>query len=158
MADYSKIYEFMTEYTSFLKDAEEKEKEKLSALLSNDVKRVESVMSEYQFIIKKMQSFEERRQILFLDENIKDMNIKEIPSLFEGEQKTALEKLCMEFVFSVDNIKQYNSKSLEIADMNLRIMDELNSVSDNISDPNCYNQRGIQNGNARKSSLFNTQI
>ena len=158
MADYSKIYKFMTEYVSFLKETEIKEQEKLAALLSNDVRRVESVMSEYQFIIRKMQDFENNRQILFLDEGIADIKLKEIAALFEGDEKENLEKICEEFILASDNIKQYNSKSLEFADMNLRIMDELNSVSDNISDPNCYNQKGIQNGNVRKSSLFNTQI
>lgn len=158
LADYIKIFDFLSEYITFLKETEKKEQEKLRVLLSNDVKKIDSVMSEYQFTIKKMQEFETRRQVIFADEKIADKKMSEVAALFDGEERKNLEKICKELVMTADNIKQYNSKSLEIADMNLKIMDELNSTGEEVTDPNCYNQKGIQNGNVRKSSVLNKQI
>ncbi len=158
MADYNKIYSFLKDYNEFLSEAEKKEQEKMNAMLSNDVKYVEKVIAEYQFTVKKMQDFEQKRIELFIMEDIEDVNFKTVIESFEGDERKNLKKLYDEFVLHVKNIKDFNSRSLEIANLNLKIMDELNMNNDNISDPNCYNQNGIQNGTSRRNSLFNTKI
>lgn len=158
MADYNKICDFMTEYVDFLKETESKEKDKMEALLSNDVKRVENVITEHQFTIKKMQEFEHRREVLFIDENLENMTFKDIIEIFHGEENKNLKIIYAEFSSLIANIKEFNSKSLEIASLNLKIMDELNLESNNVSDANCYNQNGTQDGSIRRSSLFNAKI
>ncbi len=155
---YDKLYSFLSEYNEFLKEAEQKENEKLQALLSNDVKRVETVIAEHQFTVKKMQDFEQKRIELFILENIEGLSFKEVVNSFEGEERKKLKAVYDEFSLRVKNIKDYNSKSLEIANLNLKIMDELNMNSQQVSDANCYNQNGIQSGYTRKSNLFNTKI
>lgn len=158
MADYSKIYAFLKEYDAFLEEAESKEQEKMHALLSNDVKNIESVIAEHQFTVKKMQEFENRRIELFIIEDIENVGFKEVMESFSGEEKKNLEEIYSSFSLHIRNIKDFNSKSLEIANLNLKIMDELNMNSSAVSDANCYNQNGIQNGSVRKSSMFNTKI
>ncbi len=158
MADYNKIYEFMTEYAGFLKETEKKEKEKLSALLSNDVKHIEKVMNEYQFIITKIENYEKKRTALFESENLGNMTFREVINEFSGEENKNLRIIHAEISSLVENIKQFNKKSLEIANLNLNIMTELNLEGKNVSDAECYNRNGIRNSGIKNNSLLSKTI
>jgi len=158
LADYNKIYAFMTEYAQFLKETEIKEKNKMNILLSNDVKKVESTMNEYQFTVSAMQKYENKRIELFNSENLAGMTFSQAADTFSGEERKNLKILHAQIASLIENIRQFNKKSLEIANLNLRIMSEINLEADDCSDANCYDRNGTQNGGIRKNSLFNATI
>lgn len=158
MADYNKIYEFMTEYAGFLRETEKKEQEKLGALLSNDVKHIEKIMNEYQFIITKIESYEQKRTALFESENLGNMTLREAVAQFSGEENKNLRIIHAEINSLVENIKQFNKKSLEIANLNLNIMAELNLQGNNVSDAECYDRNGIRNSGTKNNFLLSKSI
>ena len=64
MENYEEFYNFMLEYTEFFEETAVKEREKMSALLSDDLKRIEKCLNEHQSTIKKAERFEQDRQKL----------------------------------------------------------------------------------------------
>lgn len=146
----------MIEYTEFLEETAEKEKEKLSALLSDDLKRIEHCLNEHQFTIKKTERFEQEREELQKKLGIGGLTFKEIMGrCIDAEEKELLGKLYTRFVTAVDNVKHANKTSLQIAQMNLKIFEEI--MPSGVTDAKCYDVKGVSSGR-KNMGLLNKKI
>lgn len=156
MENFGEFYDFMTEYTEFLEDTAEKEKDKLSALLSDDLKRIEHCLNEHQSTIKKTEHYEKEREKLQKQLGIDGFTLKQvIESCSDPEEKELLEKLAMRFRIAIDNVKHANKTALQVAQMNLQIIE--NAMPQGVTDAKCYNAKGIPS--IRKNmGILNTKI
>jgi len=153
---FAEFYDFMTEYTEFLEETAEKEKDKLSALLSDDLKRIEHCLNEHQSTIKRTELYEKEREKLQKRIGIGDMTLKEIISgCKDPEEREMLEKLATRFKTAIDNVKHANKTALQVAQMNLQIIENVSPLG--VTDAKCYNAKGIPS--IRKNmGILNTKI
>ncbi|MGN1482006.1 flagellar export chaperone FlgN [Porcipelethomonas sp.] len=156
MENFNEFYDFMNSYTVFLEETAEKEKEKLSALLSDDLKRIEHCLNEHQSTIKRTEKFEQEREELQNRLGIGGLTFKEIIAAHEDpEEKSMLEKLYTRFKVAVDNVKHANKTSLQVAQMNLKILEEI--MPSGVTDAKCYDTKGVSS--SRKNiGILNTKI
>lgn len=142
MENFNEFYDFMLEYTEFLEETAEKEKDKLSALLSDDLKRIEHCLNEHQSTIKKTELLEKEREKLQKNLGIGGLTLKEIiEKCSDPEEKDLLNKLYIRFKTAIENVKHSNKTSLQVAQMNLRIIEE--TMPNGVTDAKCYNSKGI---------------
>lgn len=141
MKYYEEFYDFMQKYTDFYIDISENEKEKMNALSSDDLAKINKILSEYQIYVKKTELYEKRRKELFGKIGIEGKTFKEIVDMETGENHEELEDLFYSFRDAVMSAKEYNMRSLEIARNNIKAMGMLDY--DGISDPACYDKNGM---------------
>ena len=156
MEGFNEFYDFMTEYTDFLEETAEKEKDKLSALLSDDLRRIEHCLNEHQSTVKKTELFEKEREKLQKNLGIGGLTLKEIIArCSDPEEKDLLNKLYIRFKAAIDNVKHANKTSLQVAQTNLKILEE--AMPSAVTDAKCYNSKGIPS--IRKSmGILNKKI
>lgn len=142
MENFDVFYDFMTEYTDFLEETAEKEKDKLSALLSDDLKRIEHCLNEHQSTIKRTELFEREREKLQKKLGIGGLTLKEIiENCSDPDEKELLTKLSLRFKTAIDNVKHANKTSLQVAQMNLQIIEDVMPAG--VTDAKVYNAKGI---------------
>lgn len=90
MENYEEFYNFMLEYTEFFEETAVKEREKMSALLSDDLKRIEKCLNEHQSTIKKAERFEQDRQKLLDKIGFSGKSFRQIIAMAEGEEREQL--------------------------------------------------------------------
>lgn len=90
LENYEEFYNFMLEYTEFFEETAVKEREKMSALLSDDLKRIEKCLNEHQSTIKKAERFEQDRQKLLDKIGFSGKSFRQIIAMAEGEEREQL--------------------------------------------------------------------
>ncbi len=141
MKYYDEFYDFMQQYTDFFIDISDKEKEKMNALDSDDLVKINKILSEYQIYVKKTEIFEKRRVELFKKIGIEGKTFKSIVDMETGDNHEELEDLFYSFRQAVMSAKEYNMHALEIARDNIKATGMLEH--DGISDPACYDKNGM---------------
>jgi len=154
---YQEFYDFMEEYTCFFQDAADLEEEKLAALLSDDLHRIERALMEHQRVTKQIEQYELRRAQLQERLGIGGKTFREIIDLTDGAERQDLKFLFSAFEAAIQCIKHANARSLDIARLNLRILDEISPVG--ITDPQLYDQHGVSADTMGKSvNLLHKQV
>ena len=143
MDGYYEFYEFMSEYTSFFESIALKEEEKMKALLANDLDKLELALSEHQSTTMRVEQYEKYRTELQQRLGLGDTKFKDIVGMCTGDQRARLKELYTRFEIAVHNTKHYNGRSLEIALMNLRIMDSVGMGNIKVTPvAGCYTPEG----------------
>lgn len=156
MENFEEFYDFMTEYTDFLEETAEKEKDKLSALLSDDLKRIEHCLNEHQSTIKRTELFEKDREKLQKRLGIGGKTLREIIEMCnDPDEKELLSKLYLRFKVAIDNVKHANKTALQVAQMNLQIIEDV--MPQGVNDPKVYNAKGIPSIK-KNMGILNTKI
>lgn len=140
MKNYDEFLDFMDQYTDYLIDVAEKEKQKLEALESDDLTEINRILSDYQVYIKKTELFEKRREELFRELGLEGKTFREIIETEPAEYRDELEDLFCSFRDAVTDTREYNRRSLEIVRKNLRSTEVFDY--EGISDPACYDRNG----------------
>lgn len=118
LAEYCR---YMVDYTEFFEQMVDGEQEKLDALLSYDLKRVEQSISIQLADQKKFEQMEEQRMELQVRAGFqKNSTFEEIVEGTEGEYQQQLAEIFEWLSELVDEVKYYNSKSLDLVKMNLK--------------------------------------
>lgn len=138
MSSFAEYFGFMNSYLSFFENVKEKEREKMQALLSNDLKRIESSMQEHQTNIKKIELLEKQRRELSDRLGFGEKDFREITELFEGEERNSLASIRIKLQNTVKSIRYLNKKSEEIATMQLNYYGELAAAEE----AHMYNAKG----------------
>lgn len=125
MENYNKLKTFMGEYISLFDEVKQHEKNKMQALLSNDLKKIESAMQVYQTDIKKIELVEKQRRELFSSLGFGEKTFEEIANDFDGDDKYGLLKMRSQLQGIVRDIQYLNQKSMEIANIQLGYYNEL---------------------------------
>lgn len=152
MDKFQMYYDFMAEYASFFFDVENVENKKLKALLSNDLSLIETAMSEYQTCIKKAQQYETNRIKLCEKLGFKDMKFKQISNLFEGDEKRRLVIQNNSLESTIRTISYLNKRSMEIAKMQMKYVEELANSRENA---HMYNSSGKSDSALENLNLLN---
>lgn len=144
----------MLEYTEFFEETAAKEREKMCALLSDDLSRIEKCLNEHQTTLKKTELYEERRENLQAKLGLEGKSFRQIIAMTDGDEHESLRKLYNRFKVAVDNVSHSNKTSLQIAETNMRIIE---SLSPSVNDAKCYDNNGVSS-KRKNMGLLNTKI
>ncbi len=154
MEHFEEFYNFMLEYTEFFEETAAKEREKMSALLSDDLRRIERCLNEHQSTLKKTEIYETEREKLQAKIGLGGKSFRQIIAMTDGEEHEQLRKLYNRFKVAVDNVSHSNKTSLQIAETNMRIIE---SMSPSVNDAKCYDNNGVSS-KRRNIGILNTKI
>ncbi len=152
MERFNEYYGFMKEYLSFFEGVKDNERIKMNALLSNDIKRIETAMQQHQSDVKKIELIEKQRRELSEKLGFGKKDFSEIIGLFEGEERNKLAGVKNSLQIAVKNIQYLNRKSMEIANMQLNYYGELAADEE----ARLYNAKGKPEVAA--ANLLNTKV
>lgn len=157
MDGYDEFYDFMEQYTDFYYSVSENEKDKTDALASYNLEKINTILSDYQVFIMKVEQFEQKRNELQKKLGLEGKTFRAIVESENGECREELEDLFYSFRDAVMKTREYNRKSLEIVRENMRALGMLDY--DGISDPACYNKEGtLPEMKLSGKSLFNREV
>ncbi|MBE6836708.1 MAG: flagellar protein FlgN [Ruminococcus sp.] len=125
MERFNEYYDFMKGYLSFFEGVKDNERNKMHALLSNDLKKIESAMQQHQSDVKKIELMEKQRRELSERLGFGQMDFSAIIDLFEGDERNKLWGVKNNLQITVKNIQYLNRKSMEIANLQLNYYGEL---------------------------------
>ncbi|MDR0983725.1 MAG: flagellar protein FlgN [Ruminococcus sp.] len=161
MENYNRFYEFMLSYTEFFENVSTLEEEKFKALYSREPERIDAALKEQITTERRTFDFEEQRVKLLADMGLEGKKFSEIIEDFGQESGTDtseyknLRNVLQRLRIAVDKTKLFNGKSLEFAQMNLNIINEI-SGAENI-DTTTYSSKGEQKDSSRPS-FFNKSV
>ncbi|MEM1485295.1 hypothetical protein V6615_10510 [Oscillospiraceae bacterium PP1C4] len=118
------FFEFMETYTEFFESMVSVEKEKLEALLSFQLKKIEQAISAGQANAMKLENYEKKRMELQVQAGFAEATFQEIIDSIDGELKKVLENLLRRMNNAVQEIKFYNGKSMGLAKINLQSIND----------------------------------
>ncbi len=144
----------MLEYTEFFEETAAKEREKMCALLSDDLARIEKCLNEHQSTVKRTELYEKEREKLQERLGLGGKSFRQIIAMTDGEQHDRLRQLYTRFKIAVDNVSHSNKTSLQIAENNMRVIE---SFSNTVTDAKCYDNNGVSS-KRRNMGLLNTKI
>lgn len=156
MSTFQIYYDFMNDYEEFYKSVRNSEEEKLNALLSNDLPRIEASLSAYQSYVRQIQQYEEKRIELCRELGFKSDRFSDIICNFAGDEKIQLilQKNLLEVL--VKNVAYLNKKALEIADIQLKYAEE---IAEHLPENSrCYDSQGRTDSPLKNSNLLNKMI
>lgn len=114
------LYLFFEEYADFMARMAQAEEEKLHALVSNDLPRIEHAISEAQANIMQLENYEQRRQRMQERAGTAGMSFSEIIARASDAEHSRLESLFSRIQASIDIIKFHNGKSMTVARANIQ--------------------------------------
>lgn len=116
------LFSFFEKYIAAMHAIAQDEKEKLNALLSNSLPRIEHAISIAQANAKQVENFETKRILLQASMGCADMSLSQLIEEIPEPQKKAMSSLFNQLGKYVDEIKFANDKSIDIAKANITRM------------------------------------
>ncbi|MEG0018875.1 MAG: flagellar export chaperone FlgN [Hydrogenoanaerobacterium sp.] len=117
---FNELVGFFEEYADFTSHMASSETEKVRALISNELPRIEHAISVAQANAMKLENMEQQRIKLQERAGCGGKTFSEIIENAPDEEKERLRVLFLRIQGSVEDIKQRNEKSVDIASANMR--------------------------------------
>lgn len=156
------LFSLFEKYNSALHSVAQDEKEKLNALLSNSLPRIEHAISVAQANAKQVESFESKRILLQTEFGCADATLSQLIELFPASQKPAFTALLKQFERYIDEIKYTNSKSISVARANITQLNPnaaiLQPSADTLAPSTNNPYEAAMNHQAPNHSIFKTTI
>lgn len=148
------LIEFMEVYTCFFEQVESKQEEKLNALLSGDIRKVEGAIVMQQALDKQIANMEQQRMETFMRLGIMEKTFRELVEENQGEDRKVLGSLFERLDKAIGNIRFLNKKAIKLAQDALSKTDSRDFARSGAGQMgNKYVQPGAGTG-----SVWNTKI
>lgn len=115
------FYDFLDEYTEFFDRMEQFEQQKLRTILSGGVDELDHVLAVSQANAKQLDNLERRRISLQQEAGFGSLSMGQLAEQAQAERAAKLKSQMNKLSRSLSNIRFYNSKSMEMAEFNLRM-------------------------------------
>ena len=151
--------DFLIEYLVFFNKMVEVEHQKLDALLSNELPRIEHIISLAQATSKELENMENNRMILQEKAGFGGMTFSEILENLEDEEKEEFSNIFQKLQTCISEVKHYNIKSIDIAKTNIMRINPSNPFSalkNQTTAPNGYTKE--QATAQKKGSILQTKV
>lgn len=122
-ATHEEFVSFMTGYTAFLGRMRADESEKLNALTSRELQRIEHSIAVSQANAKQLENYEARRMTLQASAGYEGMTFRQLIASVPEDERDALWKLFSQFESNVAEIRFFNDKSMAVARDNMMEID-----------------------------------
>lgn len=114
MNPQDEFYSFLQDYAEFLEDMVKQEQEKLAALVSNELVRIEHSITVQQATAMKFDNMEQKRLKLQAQAGFQGLSFSEIIDQVAVEEQSALQLIFKRIQQALDQIKFYNTKSMNV--------------------------------------------
>lgn len=121
MDTFKELHHYLTEYTQFYMTVVDFEVKKLSAILNNDLKEIEKNILLQQAFLMKIEAKERGRLKFTQSLGFDNQSLKVIIDGHTGVEKAQLTKIYDDLSQIILDIQHYNKKSMELAQMNLKL-------------------------------------
>lgn len=126
------FYSFLGEYTDFFGEMEQFEQHKFVAMLSGEMLEIEHLLAASQANAKKLDNLERRRIELQQEAGLGTLSMNELIATADSNRGVELSHQLRKLSSSIANIRFYNTKSMALAEDNLRrISRKVGSKNDN---------------------------
>jgi len=115
------FYMFLQEYADFLEEMIEAEKEKLAALVSNELVRIEHSITVQQATAMQFENMEKKRLKLQRNAGFENMTFSEIIEAAREEDQQMLSLVFRRIQQALDQIKYLNSKSMDVVKTHINL-------------------------------------
>lgn len=115
------FYDFLDEYTEFFDRMEQFEQQKLRTILSGGLDELDHVLAVSQANAKQLDNLERRRISLQQEAGFGSLSMGQLAEQAQAERAAKLKSQMNKLSRSLSNIRFYNSKSMEMAEFNLRM-------------------------------------
>jgi hypothetical protein len=158
LTTYQQYFSFMSEYAGFLEAMVDTEKEKLDALLSNQLKRIEHSVSCQQAVSMQIENYEKRRLQLQKQAGFGDITFHEMIERVDPEEQEKLKEIFGRMRKAAEEVKFLNEKSMKLVKANMQVLNS-SVPSDLQANGPGYTQDGMQpEWNQNSKTLFETKI
>lgn len=158
LTTYQQYFSFMSEYASFLEAMVDTEREKLDALLSNQLKRIEHSVSCQQAVSMQIENYEKRRLQLQTDAGFGDLPFHEMIEQVDSEEQEKLKKIFDRMRKAAEEVKFLNEKSMKLVKVNMQALSSA-VPSDMQANSSGYTQDGVPpEWKQDRKTLFETKI
>ncbi|MBC8585800.1 hypothetical protein [Youxingia wuxianensis] len=141
-------------YVTFLEEAAAGEKEKYTAVLSYDPKRIDRATSNQQAMNMRLAKMEEQREAEQKRVGLEGLTFHEILERLDAQERSDFEQLFRRFECAVDTVKYYNEKCLSFVQGGLQML----GVTEDALACAPYDADGKRSENAAGTSLFETKV
>ena len=148
-----KLISFFEEYCLFFKNMVKTEQEKLSAILTNDITKIEKYITVKQSEAMQLDNFEQKRLDMQKEFGFDNLTFSQIIEKTNGKNKILLMRLFDEIQTNIDQIKHLNQKSMETAQMNLSLNTSLMQGKEKNSDSGLYSPNKKNNQNVASKMM-----
>lgn len=121
MDTFKELHHYLTDYTQFYMTVVDFEVKKLSAILNNDLKEIEKNILLQQAFLMKIEAKERGRLKFTQSRGFNNQSLKVIIEGHTGIEKAQLTKIYDDLSQIILDIQHYNKKSMELAQMNLKL-------------------------------------
>ncbi|MEG0339234.1 MAG: hypothetical protein RR573_04895 [Oscillospiraceae bacterium] len=111
---------FLEQYSTFLQSMLDNEKEKLAALLSNSLPRIEHCILTAQADTKQLENLEKKRMTLQQNIGCGGYTLEQLVNEVPDNTRARMSDLCAQVRNTVDEIRFHNDKSMDIARTNVK--------------------------------------
>ncbi|NLW80050.1 MAG: hypothetical protein GXY32_11680 [Ruminococcaceae bacterium] len=119
---------FMVDYTAFLGRMRADESDKLKALGSKELSRIEHSITVAQANAKQLENYERRREALQTEAGYEGMTFRQVIMHAPKEEQDRLWQLFTRFESNVAEIRFYNDKSMTVARDNMMEKDPASMI------------------------------
>lgn len=117
------FYDFLTEYTDFFKGMASFEQQKLEVLLENHLPEIEHAISVTQANAMQLDNLENKRIRLQSEAGLSQMSLSQLAETAPENSRGKLQNLVGELNSYIRDIKFYNSKSMHVVQVKLRMQE-----------------------------------
>ncbi len=122
-----KLEEFvllMKKYTDFLETVAVNEKEKLEALLSDDITKIEQCIAVAQSTEKRILAYEKKRSDFLAEQGLEKTTLAQIIEMQPEQENKELVKILNRINAATETIKYYNQKSVDYVKARMYMTDK----------------------------------
>ncbi|MEA5010189.1 MAG: flagellar export chaperone FlgN [Angelakisella sp.] len=151
MNNFQDFISFMQDYTAFYEGLVDSQKDKLKAMLSHNLKKIDQSVCAQQADAMKIESMESKRASLQQDAGFDGKTLQEIISLVPGAEAEMLRELAKRINQAVAEIRYYNDKSIDVVKTNIQAV---NGAAEKLQGYTAKKQTDSYN----PTSIFETKI
>ena len=147
-------FDFLAEYARFFNQMSAFEKQKLDALLSNELSKIEHAIALTQANAKQLENLESKRMQLQQQAGFSQYPLRDVADQTEEPKRSELLRLLDKMSADIVDIKFYNAKSMELAQTNLKRIAPAGKHQEHIT----YNKPKEQTPEVVRPSLWQTKV
>lgn len=111
-----RVIEFLKKYILFFQEMEQKQEEKLEALATGKIDRIEEMIVMQQALGKQLENMEQARLALFRENGLEAKAFTELIDTAAGTDKRELQELHGQLEKSIGNVRFLNEKCMKLAE------------------------------------------
>ncbi len=158
MNNYQKLVQSTEHCTEQIRLMIPMEKEKRSAIISDDMASLQQILFSQQAAVMKLENLENQRLVCQRELGLEGLSADEVIAKVPEEVKQQLIVCFEDLREAATELKEFNAKALELAKASVQFWDSLENKKTSTIDKVTYRPNGQKPSEWKRSSSFETKI